>query len=192
VLSEDYVVNPKNKGVRWVLVFLAPAGKKPLPIHPDLVKPSSSAVTLTIWFLRYRSHVIAMRQGQNLIINNSAPVHSNACWSGVGPKSQSGNVLIPLQNTHVIRNLKAHRMVLSMRDNIHPWMKAWIKVFDHPYFAVTNADGAFKIPKAPAGKYRLITWQESTGWGPGGKAGLPVTIQGGEDTVMRLKLMPEF
>jgi hypothetical protein len=109
---------------------------------------------------------------------------------GVGPRAQSGNVLIPPDGAHVLRHLKAERLPIALRDSIHPWMQGWIQVFDHPYFAVTNADGKFVIPKAPAGKYRLVTWQESTGWGPGGKAGVSVVIPGGQEAVVNLKLVP--
>ncbi len=42
--------------------------------------------------------------------------------------------------------------------NIHTWMKASIRVFSHPYFYVTAADGNFEIKDAPAGKYRLVIW----------------------------------
>src|SRR5262249_30661321 len=56
ILTEDYVVNPKNKGVRWVLVFLAPAGKKPVRIHPDLLKPFARSVDLTIRCGRFKPH----------------------------------------------------------------------------------------------------------------------------------------
>jgi hypothetical protein len=43
-------------------------------------------------------------------------------------------------------------------------MKGYIASFKHPYFAVTDEDGRFTIPHAPAGKYRLIAWQESKGY----------------------------
>jgi hypothetical protein len=190
ILSEDLVVNPKNKGVRWVIVFLTPDGKEPLPIHPDLKKVKPTKVTLDIRPGRFEPHVLLMREGQSLTIKNPGPIPYNANWCGVGPQAQSGNVLIPPRGTHVVGNLKTERLFINMRDAIHPWMKAWIKVFDHPYFAVTDADGKFTIPRAPAGRYRLVTWQEQTGWGPGGKTGVPVDIQGGSGAVVKLKLMP--
>jgi hypothetical protein len=188
ILSEDYVINPKNKGVRWVIVFLAPDGKKPLPIHPDLLKPSSSSVDLNISFGCFKPHALTLRKGQDLTINNSEPICYNANWCGFGPKAQSGNVLLTPNSLHVLRNLRPERVVISVRDSIHPWMKAWIKVFDHPYFSVTDADGKFTIPKAPAGKYRLVLWQESIGWGPGGKAGVRVTILAGQGAEVKLKV----
>jgi hypothetical protein len=190
IFPERLVVNPKNKGVRWVIVFLTPDGKKPFPIHPDLKKPKADTVTLNIQPGRFEPHFLALRRGQTLEVNNPGPIAYNVNWCGVGAQAQSGSVVILPRGTHVIRDLKPERLFIHIRDNIHPWMKAWLKVFDHPYFAITDADGKFTIPKAPAGKYRLVTWQESIGWGPGGKAGVPVQIQGRSGAVVNLRLMP--
>ena len=40
---------------------------------------------------------------------------------------------------------------------------AWIAVFDHPYFAITNASGSFTIDRVPPGTYTLHVWHEKTG-----------------------------
>jgi hypothetical protein len=44
---------------------------------------------------------------------------------------------------------------LKFKCDVHPWMFAWVSVFDHPYFAVSAKDGSFKIANVPAGKYTL-------------------------------------
>jgi hypothetical protein len=65
---------------------------------------------------------------------------------------------------------------ISVSCTIHGWMKGYIRVFSHPYFAVTDAEGNFEIKDAPAGTWNLIAWQDE-GWVlPGGKNGMPVTI----------------
>ncbi|HTE44754.1 MAG TPA: carboxypeptidase regulatory-like domain-containing protein [Gemmatimonadaceae bacterium] len=45
---------------------------------------------------------------------------------------------------------------------VHPWMRAYIAVFDHPYFAVTEKSGAFTIDSLPPGNYRMMVWHEGT------------------------------
>ena len=60
-------------------------------------------------------------------------------------------------------------------------------VFDHPFFAVTGADGAFEIKGVPAGEQNLVLWQERVGYvgftDPARKAqGRAVTIRAGEVT----------
>ena len=53
--------------------------------------------------------------------------------------------------------------MVSVRDAEHPWTRAYLAVFDHPYHAVTTAGGAFTIDGVPAGKYTLRAWHERTG-----------------------------
>ena len=56
---------------------------------------------------------------------------------------------------------KAPGMV-AVRDAGHAWTHAWLAVFDHPYFAVTGANGAFTIDGVPPGKYTLKAWHDRT------------------------------
>jgi hypothetical protein len=51
----------------------------------------------------------------------------------------------------------------AVHSAAHPWIGAWIAVFDHPFFAVTGQDGTFKIDNVPAGKYTLEAWHEKFG-----------------------------
>jgi len=50
--------------------------------------------------------------------------------------------------------------VYSQLCNIHPDMLAYVVVVDTPYFAVTDATGAFLIRDVPPGKYKLVVWHE--------------------------------
>jgi hypothetical protein len=70
-------------------------------------------------------------------------------------------------------------------------MKAWVGIFDHPYFAVTDKNGKFEIKDAPAGKYRLFVWHEEVGYlgGVKGRNGQVITIKkDGTTDVKQLKL----
>ncbi len=66
----------------------------------------------------------------------------------------------------------------------HPWAKAWVAVFDHPYFAVTGTDGAFKIDSLPPGAYHVRIWHE--------RAKAPVEesveVKAGADAALEVKL----
>jgi hypothetical protein len=54
-------------------------------------------------------------------------------------------------------------IMIRVKCNIHSWMRAYIGVLAHPYFAVTGADGAFEIRNLPPGAYVLEAWHESLG-----------------------------
>jgi hypothetical protein len=56
-----------------------------------------------------------------------------------------------------------HRGLVDVHSDRYPWSRAWIRVFDHPYFAVTNRDGIFTIDSVPPGEYTLKLWEPRLG-----------------------------
>lgn len=52
---------------------------------------------------------------------------------------------------------------IEVRCDQHPWTRAWIAVFDHPYFTQSSPTGAFAIDSVPPGSYTLKAWHERTG-----------------------------
>jgi hypothetical protein len=47
--------------------------------------------------------------------------------------------------------------------DLHPWMRTWVVVADHPFYTVTNDQGEFTLGNVPPGQYTLQLWQESLG-----------------------------
>jgi hypothetical protein len=56
-----------------------------------------------------------------------------------------------------------HRGLVNVSSDRYPWSRAWIRVFDHPYFAVTNRDGIFTLDSVPPGEYTLKMWEPRLG-----------------------------
>jgi hypothetical protein len=182
VLDEEWVVNAKNKGLKWTFVWLEKKDKTPLPIHPALKAIKQKEVEMDQPRCMFIPHALGMRQGQLLKAKNSSTIQHNFKWTtgdGTG-----GNVLLAPKGSFLIKNLEADPFPVTINCNIHGWMKAWVRVFDHPYFAVTDENGAFSMPKAPAGNYQLFIWHGSGGWngGAAGRNGQPVVIKGGAPT----------
>jgi hypothetical protein len=50
-----------------------------------------------------------------------------------------------------------------VKCDVHPWMSAYVAVFDHPFFGVSGADGKWTIKNLPDGDYTLTAWQEKLG-----------------------------
>jgi hypothetical protein len=53
--------------------------------------------------------------------------------------------------------------IIRVDCDLHPWMRAWVVVADHPFYAVTNDRGEFMLDNVPPGEYTLRLWQESLG-----------------------------
>jgi hypothetical protein len=186
LFAEDWVVNKDDRGVRWVYVWIMPSPGKngakpdPMPIHPSLEKIKDKEVVIDVPCGRFEPHLVALRKGQTLVARNSAVFAHNFKLDG-GLDGPSDNVILPAGKRIEFADLKASQRPIMVADNIHPWMKGWLRVFDHPYFAVTDEHGGFEIKNAPAGESRLFIWHEETGWiHEGGKQGQPITIKAGE------------
>jgi hypothetical protein len=182
IARENLVINTKNKGMRWVFVWLAPqqAGQK-LPIHPNLEKITVKEVVMDQPCCKFVPHALGMREGQILLARNSSPVKHNFHWIPHPAKNQAGNETIAEGKSLEIKGLMADTRPMQIQCDLHKWMRAWVRLFDHPYFAVTDEDGNFEIKLAPAGNWRLFVWQEEFGWrgGEAGAKGQPITIKGG-------------
>ena len=50
--------------------------------------------------------------------------------------------------------------IFRVRCDVHPWMNAYIGVFENGWFALTGDDGSYEIRNVPPGDYTLIAWQE--------------------------------
>ena len=139
-------------------------------------------------------HAIGMREGQILLAKNSSTISHSYKWTGNPATANSGNnVLIAPKGSVPIKGLVADRLPIKIECNIHNWIGGWVRVFDHPYFAVTAGDGAFELRNAPAGEYRLMVWHGSGGWlgCKDGRNGQLINIPAGKTLEMgELKYQP--
>ena len=65
------------------------------------------------------------------------------------------------RSTRCPNALVAESPPIQYKCTIHGWMTGYVRIFEHPYYAVTDADGKFEIKNAPVGKYRIVYWHEN-------------------------------
>ncbi|HSQ55968.1 MAG TPA: hypothetical protein VLM40_09485, partial [Gemmata sp.] len=135
----------------------------------------------------FNPRILLTRAGDRVEFANPTPIAFNVFFrqpvqanEQIGAETGEFNVLLPAGQIHTTKPLVAHRRLASVSDMIHPWVHAYVWAFDHPYFAVTDEKGNFAIPDVPAGKYRLMMWQEKVGYRDGakGRLGLRITLRG--------------
>ena len=106
----------------------------------------------------YSPHVQGMMVGQELLIKNSDATLHNI--HGLPKLNSEFNFAMPkVVKEKAIKMAKAENFI-KIKCDVHSWMKAYISVFDHPYFAVTDDSGHYQIDNIPPGDYEVIAWQE--------------------------------
>jgi len=175
-LTEETVVTDGAGRLANVVVYLenAPA-----------TGPASGlpAVVLDQVDCRYVPHVVALQTGQTLHVTTSDPTLHNVHGTSIEN---------PAFNFALVAKGQARDLAFEapesfpVRCDVHPWMKAYVRVFSHPWFAVTDKSGAFRIANVPAGTYTLVAWHEKYGTvrtsvtvGTGGAADASLAFQSG-------------
>ena len=181
---DELLIAPKSRGVRNVVVWLRPDTKEwtdPFPkdrIHPDLAKPKPVNRVVKLEKCQFVPRVFAARAGDTWEFKNVDSVAHNAnCYLG---GDDQFNVILPVGKGHAPKEaLRANPTPLYFKCDIHPWMAGRVRVFDHPYFAVTDKDGGFEMPLVPKGDWRIMYWHEK-GYhkGADGRLGFPLKVGG--------------
>jgi hypothetical protein len=89
------------------------------------------------------------------VVNKDPVLHNTHGYYG---KRTAFNVALPNQGQSIPADLNRTGTV-KVDCDAHGWMEGWIFVRDNPYYAITGADGKFKITGIPPGNYTLVTEQ---------------------------------
>lgn len=101
----------------------------------------------------YTPQILAVQTGQKLIVKNSDPcVHNIHTKPTANP--EQNQVQMP-GGADLTFTFDKPEMFLKFQCDVHPWMFAWVSVFDNPYYATSDKDGKFTIKDVPPGKYTL-------------------------------------
>jgi hypothetical protein len=168
IYTNDLIVNSKNKGVQYVLVYLqdlkdAKSTKFSPAIHPSY-KNFKKEVEIDQPCCMFQPRMVALRVGQELVVKNSAPIAHNFQINSGPSGGPNLNLSIPAGGKINVKGFVSKVIPTQYNCTVHTWMKGYVASFGHPYFAVTDADGNFEIKNAPTGKYRLVFWHEKAGW----------------------------
>jgi plastocyanin len=110
---------------------------------------------------QYRPHVFGVQVGQPVeILNSDATLHNIHAWPMTNQEFNVGQALQGLRHTHTF---STREVMVPFKCDVHKWMNAFVGVLDHPFFAVTGADGTFTLKGLPPGAYTVEAWHEKLG-----------------------------
>lgn len=122
--------------------------------------PPSTPVVIDQNGCMYHPHVVGVLAGQGLQFWNSDGLLHNV--HGTPESNREFNLGMPASRTETTVTLNTPELYVPVKCDVHPWMSAYVGVMTHPYFDVTEPDGAYEIT-VPAGTYTIEAWHERLG-----------------------------
>jgi len=150
--TRHYVVGA-DSGLANVFVYLkaGPAGKT--------YSPPAEAPLLDQVNCVYEPYVMGVQTNQKFKIKNSDALMHNVHAMPKVAANKEFNIGQPVKDMITEKNFPGREVLVKFKCDVHPWMFAYVGVMDHPYFAVTDKDGKFKLPAdLPAGTYTVVAY----------------------------------
>ena len=106
----------------------------------------------------YDPHVLGVLKGQEVKFLNSDGILHNV--HALPSTNQEFNIAMPAERKEASHTFEQPEDMFRVKCDVHPWMNAYVRVMEHPFFATTGPDGTFSIPNLPAGTYEIEAWHE--------------------------------
>ncbi len=149
---EDLVVGPR-RGVRSVVLWLEnpPPGAKwenpPTKVEMD----QKGCIFVPHVVIVPTGGTVDFLNSDRLLHNLHSAPKANPAFNRTQPKGRTIPVVFTKPD------------IVRIGCDLHSWMRGWVVVAGHPFYAVTDETGAFTLPDVPAGKYTLQIWHETLG-----------------------------
>ena len=152
--KKEWLILDENKGVKNVLVFITEG------LNIDYSPPEEPMVIDQKGCI-YSPHVVGIMAGQQLdILNNDGTLHNIHALPKV---NKEFNKAQPRSKKKLSVKFEKPEAPFKIKCDVHPWMGAYIGVFDHPCYSVSANDGTFEISGLNPGTYIIEAWHEKLG-----------------------------
>lgn len=152
--SQEFIVSKETKGLKNVVMTIVGVPARSAPA-------GAPGPQVAQHVCEYEPHVQTAIVGQQLTIVNQDDVLHNIHAYGEA-KQTFFNLAQPIQHM-VNRQTLDTEGVVTLKCDVHNWMQAYVVVSPHPFVAVTDENGAFRIEGVPPGAYKLRAWHEALG-----------------------------
>ena len=166
-ISPDLTVGSGGGIANVVVVVKAAKGKKMDPPAANPVFDQKSC--------EFKPHVLAFPAGSTIdVLNSDGILHNIHTTSKTNTPINQAQ---PKFKPKIQVKIEKPEWPIKVQCDAHGWMHAYWIAQEHPYYAVTDADGNFKITDLPAGDYEIEVWQEKLG-----KKSEKASVKAKEDT----------
>lgn len=136
----------------------------------------ANAVQLDQKGCHYTPHVIGVQTNQKISITNSDQTQHNIHPT---PKlNQEWNQTQANGAPPIEKSFSRAEVLIPVKCNQHPWMKAYVGVMRTPFFAVSSTNGTYEIKGVPPGTYTVVAWREGGANGTEKPTQVTVTANG--------------
>ncbi len=159
ILSDALLIDAKTKGIANVFIYLPKAEK----MHPRLKSSTTKEVVFDQKGCRFIPHSLFVRTDQIVVVKSDDACNHNTKINTI--RNQGVNFALgPNHRAGEPVKIKAsEKRPVKVECNFHNWMRAYWLILDHPYGAISDAQGHFTIADLPAGEHALWVWHESGG-----------------------------
>ena len=148
---EKQAIAVKDGGLAHAFVYLKSGVTGTYP-------PPATAAVLDQQGCTYHPHVIGVQVNQDITIRNSDDtLHNIHPRPTVNTEFNIGQARKGMEAT---RKFDKEEVMIPVGCDVHPWMRSYISVLSHPFFAVTNEDGTYEIKNVPPGEYEVEVFHE--------------------------------
>jgi plastocyanin len=149
--AEDLVVSA-DMGIRNAVVsLLTPPPDARWSVTPPVQADQKQCVFVPRVIVVPAGGTVEFLNSDRLLHNLHSASTDNPSFNRTQPKGRT--IPIAFRKPEIIR----------IDCDLHPWMRAWVVVAEHPFHAVTNDRGEFVLENVPRGTYTLQVWHESLG-----------------------------
>lgn len=162
--DNSLLVDEKTKGIANVFVYIYHRNAKGMKIHPEAAKLKKKEIVFDQKNCRFTPHVMVVRTGQTVVVKSGDNCPHNTHTATIF-NDEFNQILPPNDREGVKLTLNVpESLPMPVKCDIHPWMKAHWLIIDHPYTAITDKEGRFKIEKLPVGEIEFRIWHERVGY----------------------------
>ena len=157
ILSDSMLVSKDGGLKNLVLMFDAKRSKAKVPA--EFAKAPDAKITLDNNGCMFVPHIIFARVGQTIEVLNSDQTGHNANFGFFNNPAQ--NFLIPVGGKKDLKLVADESTLMPVECNIHPWMKGYVVVQEHPYVGITDEEGQIEIANLPTGEVTFLVRHEN-------------------------------